>query len=106
MQSNIPKAVEVSKHSASRRDIAIVVDEAVEAGNVLQVIEKFGTNLLVGLNLFDVYRGDNIGEGKKSRALSLTLQDTHRTLEENEIQTLVADVVSKLTEQFGASLRE
>lgn len=106
MQSNIPKAVEISKHSASRRDIAIIVDEGVEAGDVLQVIEKFGTNLLVGLNLFDVYRGDNIGEGKKSLALSLTLQDTHRTLEENEIQTLVADVVSKLTEQFGASLRE
>lgn len=104
--AKIPKAEEISRHSASRRDIAIIVDEAVEAGNVLQVIEKFGTNQLVGLNLFDVYRGDNIGEGKKSLALSLTLQDTHRTLEENEIQTIVADVVSKLTEQFGASLRE
>lgn len=106
LNAKLPKAAELSKHFASRRDIAIIVDEAVEAGNVLQVIEKFGTNQLVGLNLFDVYRGDNIGEGKKSLALSLTLQDTHRTLEENEIQTIVGDVVIKLTEQFGASLRD
>lgn len=106
LTSNIPKASEVSRFPANKRDIAIIVDESVQAGDVLQVIEKFGTNQLVGLNLFDVYRGDNIGEGKKSLALSLTLQDTHRTLEENEIQAIVTDVVSKLTEQFGASLRE
>lgn len=102
----VPKASELSRFPANRRDIAIIVDEQVNAGNVLQVIEKFGTNQLVGLNLFDVYRGESIGEGKKSLALSLTLQDTHRTLEEAEIQNLVSNVVAKLTEEFGASLRD
>ena len=106
LDAAIPKAQELSRFPANRRDIAIVVDEAVEAGNVMQVIEKFGTNRLVGLNLFDVYRGENIGAGKKSLALSMTLQDTQRTLEENEIQSIVSDVVTQLTEQFGASLRD
>lgn len=104
--AKLPKAQPLSRFPANRRDIAIIVDEAINASDVLQVIEKFGTNQLVGLNLFDVYRGDNIGEGKKSLALSLTLQDVERTLEESEIQAIVNGVVEKLTEQFSASLRE
>ncbi|MCC2604404.1 phenylalanine--tRNA ligase subunit beta [Planctobacterium marinum] len=105
-EAKLPKAKPLSRFPANRRDIAIIVDEAINASEVLQVIEKFGTNLLVGLNLFDVYRGDNIGKGKKSLALSLTLQDVERTLEESEIQSIVNGVVEKLTEEFNASLRE
>lgn len=102
----IPKAEDLSKFPANKRDIAIIVDEQVSAGKVLQVIEKFGTNQMVGLNLFDVYRGESIGEGKKSLAISLTLQDKQRTLEEAEIQSLVSGVVDKLVEEFDASLRD
>ncbi len=105
-QGNIPKAADVSKFPANRRDIAIIVDESIQAGDVMQVIEKFGTNQMVGLNLFDVYRGESVGEGKKSLALSLTLQDKQRTLEENEIQSIVSGVVEKLVQEFGASLRD
>lgn len=106
LEAKLPKAQPLSRFPANRRDIAIIVDEQINASDVLQVIEKFGTNQLVGLNLFDVYRGDNIGEGKKSLALSLTLQDVERTLEESEIQNIVNGVVEKLTEEFSASLRE
>lgn len=106
MQTELPKSKEISKFPANRRDIAIIVDEQVNAGEVMQVIEKVGTNLLIDLNLFDVYRGENVGENKKSLALSLLLQDTNRTLEEAEIQSLVNTVVSQLKEQFGASLRD
>ena len=75
-------------------------------GEILSYIEKFGGNQLVGLNLFDVYRGKGVEPGYKSLAISLTLQDTTRTLEEQEIQAVVDGILSQLSEQFGASLRD
>lgn len=102
----LPEAQEISKFPANRRDIAIVVSEDKAVGEILQCIEKFGGNQLVGLNLFDVYRGKGIEPGYKSLAISLTLQDTTRTLEESDIQATVDGILSRLAEQFGASLRD
>lgn len=102
----LPNAKEISKFPANRRDIAIVVEEDKVVGDILSCIEKFGENQLVGLNLFDVYRGKGIEPGYKSLAISLTLQDTTRTLEEKEIQAAVDGILSQLAEQFGASLRD
>jgi phenylalanyl-tRNA synthetase beta chain len=102
----LPKAKEISKFPANRRDIAIVVEEDKAVGDILSNIEKFGGNQLVGLNLFDVYRGKGIEAGYKSLAISLTLQDQSRTLEENEIQAAVESILSHLSERFGASLRD
>ncbi len=101
----LPKASETSKFPANRRDIAIVVDDSVPANNILSCIEKFGGNQLVDLNLFDVYKGKGVEEGKKSLAIAITLQDTSRTLEENEIQEAVDRIVAMLSESFEASLR-
>lgn len=103
---NLPDATEISKFPANRRDIAIVVEEDKVVGEILSCIEKFGGNQLVGLNLFDVYRGKGVEAGHKSLAISLTLQDTTRTLEESDIQAAVDDILSRLNEQFGASLRD
>ncbi|MCY7296378.1 phenylalanine--tRNA ligase subunit beta [Alteromonas sp. a30] len=103
---DIPSAKEISKQSASRRDLAVVVKEEVPAADILSSVEKCGVNQLVGLNLFDVYRGEGISEGYKSLAISLTLQDDERTLEEAEIQSIVNTVVDKLGTEFGASLRD
>lgn len=102
----LPLAKEISKFPANRRDIAIVVEEDKVVGEILSYIEKFGENQLVGLNLFDVYRGKGIADGYKSLAISLTLQDTTRTLEENDIQAVVDGILSQLSERFGASLRD
>ena len=103
---NLPLAQEISKFPANRRDIAIVVEEDKAVGEILSYIEKFGANQLVGLNLFDVYRGQGIEAGYKSLAISLTLQDTTRTLEEHEIQAVVDGILSQLSENFGATLRD
>ncbi|WP_100658290.1 phenylalanine--tRNA ligase subunit beta [Alteromonas flava] len=105
-QRVIPQAVPISKFPANRRDIAIVVDETVNFGDIRRYVEKIGVNQLVDLNLFDVYRGKGIEPGKKSLALSLTLQDTSKTLEEAEIQKAVETVVAGLESQFRAALRE
>lgn len=102
----LPRAKEISKFPANRRDIAIVVDDDKVIGEILSCIEKFGANQLVGLNLFDVYRGKGIAPGFKSLAISLILQDKSRTLEEHEIQTFVDGILTKLSEKFGASLRD
>lgn len=106
LHTSLPLAQAVSKFPANRRDIAVVVDESVSAGDIMKVIRKVGENQLVGINLFDVYSGKGVEPGKKSLAIALTLQDTTRTLEEKEIAETVGSVVSALKTEFNASLRD
>ncbi|MGO4998991.1 phenylalanine--tRNA ligase subunit beta [Oceanisphaera sp. W20_SRM_FM3] len=105
-QHHVPEAGEISRFPANRRDLALVVDCEVSAGDILDLVRKVGGNQLVGLNLFDVYQGAGISDDKKSLALSLVLQDTHRTLEEKEIADTVARIVTALSDEFSASLRD
>ncbi|MBI0551197.1 phenylalanine--tRNA ligase subunit beta [Pectobacterium parmentieri] len=102
----LPDANEISRFPANRRDIAVVVAENVPAGDILAECKKVGANQLVGVNLFDVYRGKGVAEGYKSLAISLTLQDTTRTLAEEEIAATVAECVAALKQRFQASLRD
>lgn len=102
----VPNAREVSRFPANRRDIAVVVAENIPAQAVLDECRKVGVNQIVGVNLFDVYRGKGVAEGYKSLAISLILQDTGRTLEEEEIAATVAKCVEALKERFQASLRD
>ncbi|WP_435948009.1 phenylalanine--tRNA ligase subunit beta [Dryocola sp. BD586] len=102
----VPEAQEISRFPANRRDIAVVVAENVPAADILGECKKVGANQVVGVNLFDVYRGKGVAEGYKSLAISLILQDTGRTLEEEEIAATVAKCVEALKERFQASLRD
>ncbi|VFS74873.1 Phenylalanine--tRNA ligase beta subunit [Kluyvera cryocrescens] len=102
----VPQAQDVSRFPANRRDIAVVVAENVPAADILNECKKVGVNQIVGVNLFDVYRGKGVAEGYKSLAISLILQDTSRTLEEEEIAATVAKCVEALKERFQASLRD
>ncbi|WP_226052938.1 phenylalanine--tRNA ligase subunit beta [Dickeya chrysanthemi] len=102
----VPEAADISRFPANRRDIAVVVAENVPAGDVLAECKKVGANQLVGVNLFDVYRGKGVAEGYKSLAISLVLQDTARTLAEEEIAATVAQCVAALKQRFQASLRD
>lgn len=102
----LPQAQAISKFPANRRDIAVVVAESVNAGDVINECKKVGVNQLVGVNLFDVYRGKGVEPGFKSLALSLHLQDPTRTLEEEDIAGTVADCVAALKERFQATLRD
>ncbi|MDN6548681.1 MAG: phenylalanine--tRNA ligase subunit beta [Enterobacterales bacterium] len=105
-ERRIPQAREVSRYPANRRDIAVVVAENVPAEDILAECKKVGVNQVVGVNLFDVYRGKGVAEGYKSLAISLVLQDTTRTLEEEEIAATVAKCVEALKQRFQASLRD
>jgi len=103
---HIVLAQEVSKYPANRRDLAIVVKSDVRFSDILATIRKVGGNQLVDLKLFDVYTGQGIADGMKSLAIALTLQDKARTLEDKDIQQVIASVVQTLGEEFNATLRD
>ncbi|AIL70820.1 phenylalanyl-tRNA synthetase subunit beta [Vibrio vulnificus] len=102
----IPEAVALSKYPANRRDIAVVVDEAVASGDIVNACLEVGGEFLKAAKLFDVYVGKGVEEGKKSLAIALTLQSNERTLEDADIAGAVDAIVAHVSEKFGASLRD
>ncbi len=105
-KTKVPVYSELSKFPANRRDIAVVVDENVQANDILSAIKGISSDLIRNVNLFDLYRGESVGENKKSLAISLILQHQDRTLEEAEISEVVSKVVKVLEEKYQAVLRE
>jgi phenylalanyl-tRNA synthetase beta chain len=86
-------------------DLAIVVDASVPAASVEEVIRQAGGGLLAEARLFDLYRGEAIGAGKKSLAYGLTYQAADRTLTDTEVAALRKTIVRALAERLGAQLR-
>ncbi len=93
------------KYPASTRDLSIVVDQQVSAAALQQVIEEKAGNLLERVELFDVYTGDKIGEGKKSMAFSLIYRNPEATLTDAEVNEAHDRVVKGLAELYQAELR-
>ena len=106
LNRKLPEAGDISKFPANNRDLAFVVNADLNAGKVLKFIEKIGGTELVGLNLFDVYEGQGVEDGKKSLAIGLVLQNTTRTLEEQEIVDSVNNIIEAVSTEFNASLRD
>lgn len=96
----------ISKYPSVKRDISIVIDEKTLLEDVLKCARNDGTGLLTNLELFDVYQGEGIENGKKSLALGLTFQATSSTLKDEEVETIMENVVHGLNNNFGAKLRE
>jgi len=105
LRAKIPKFRETSKYPAIRRDLAVVVECNTSAQAVLDCVSKVAGNLLVNLELFDEYRGEGIDSGRKSLALALTLQHSSRTLKEDEVEALIAHVITALASDLQAELR-
>jgi phenylalanyl-tRNA synthetase beta chain len=105
-EGRVPAFTPVSRYPSIRRDIALVVDEAVSAVEVLDCIRLSGSDYLTNIELFDVYIGEGIDSGRKSLALGLTLQDLSRTLKDNEIEQELEQILSSLNKKLGATLRE
>ena len=96
----------LSKFPAVRRDMAVIVAEAVSAQDLLDMVREAAGERLQELQLFDVYRGKGIDSGKKSIALGLTFQDFSRTLTDSEIDALMERILAHLQDKLGATLRE
>ncbi|HSK69342.1 MAG TPA: phenylalanine--tRNA ligase subunit beta, partial [Candidatus Limnocylindria bacterium] len=96
---------ELSRTPAVSRDLALVLNENQPLLPVLRAIEAAGGEALEEVRLFDVFRGKQVGEGKKSAAFSITLRGTDRTLEEAEIGAVMQDIVGRLGREFNAQIR-
>ncbi len=105
-ERNVPNAKEISRFPANKRDIAVVLDSDIPAGEVLDACRNAGGKQLMNVGLFDVYQGSNLPEGKKSLAISLTIQDTEKTLEEKDINAVISVILSELKQRFNAYLRD
>ena len=92
-------------YPAVYEDLAVVVDESVPAVQVRDLIVQAGGALLRAVELFDVYRGEQIGAGKKSLAYALTYQADDRTLDAKAATKIRTKIVSRLERELGAALR-
>ena len=97
---------EISRYPQVRRDLAVVIDEAVTLSTLTERVTLVTSSLLRSLRIFDVYRGPGLEEGRKSVALGLIFQDISRTLTEQEVERLMASVVTDLRENLNARIRE
>ncbi len=97
--------VSVPEYPPVLEDIAVVVDESVAAEKVASLIRQSGGRLLREVRLFDVFRGEQIGAGKKSLAYGLTYQDPERTLTDGESAQVRNRIVRRLEQDLGAKLR-
>ena len=86
-------------------DLALAVDENVPAVEIENLIRQTGGKLLTEVRLFDLFRSEQIGEGKKSLAYALTYQAVDRTLKDEEVKQLRGRIIRRLEHEFGAKLR-
>ncbi|MCY3986194.1 MAG: hypothetical protein OXF23_04020, partial [Candidatus Dadabacteria bacterium] len=93
------------KFPSLRRDIALVVDDAVPVREILSVIKKVDCGIIENARVFDIYRGDSLERGKKSVALSLVLRDRERTLTDDDANSLQQDILRSLEKIIGVELR-
>ncbi len=95
-----------SRYPATRRDLAVVVAEEVRYEQVAGVIREKADALLEEIILFDVYRGEQVGEGRKSIGLSLVFRSSDRTLTDEEVSTVVDGIRQELLQRLKATLRD
>ena len=104
--TEVPQFREISKYPSVRRDLAVVVAVSTPAHAVRDCVARVAGTLLANLELFDEYHGEGIDFGRKSLALALTLQDSSRTLNEEEAEAVIQRVVAALRSELGAQLRQ
>ena len=96
---------EISKYPAVSRDLALLVDKSVEFEAIATIAKQTEKKLLKNVELFDVYEGKNLPEGKKSYAVNFILQDETKTLNDKQIDAMMTKLIANLKKQLGAELR-
>jgi phenylalanyl-tRNA synthetase beta chain len=99
------KFKEISKFQAVRRDFALLLDNSVKFEEIYEIAFKTEKVLLKDVNLFDVYEGANLPEGKKSYAVSFILLDEKKTLTDKQIDKIMNKLQQNLEKQLGEELR-
>lgn len=102
----LPRFSEISRFPEVRRDLAVIVDENTPTVSILKIVRETAGEWLTQLVLFDVYQGPNLEPGRKSVAFGLILQHASRTLKDEEVTTVVNQVITALQREFNVTLRE
>lgn len=98
-------ALELSPFQVVRRDFAFVVDRTVEAGAIIKAATGADRKLVTGVNVFDIFEGASLGEGKKSVAIEVQIQPVERTLTDEDFEALTQKIVASVTKFTGGVLR-
>ncbi|SCB38256.1 phenylalanine--tRNA ligase subunit beta [Rhizobium hainanense] len=98
-------ALELSPFQAVKRDFAFVVDKSVEAGAIIRAAVGADRKLVTGVNVFDIFEGASLGEGKKSVAIEVQIQPAERTLTDEDFEALTQKIVANVTKSTGGVLR-
>jgi len=96
---------ELSKFPSVSRDLALLIDENIEFAQIEQIARQTEKKLLKSVELFDVYEGKNLPEGKKSYAVNFILQDEQKTLNDKQIDAIMNKLIANLKQQLNAELR-
>jgi phenylalanyl-tRNA synthetase beta chain len=104
-QHNTIKFKDIPKYPKVRRDFALLLDDNVTFESIYTIAKQSERQLLKDVNLFDVYQGKNLPKGKKSYAVSFTLQDEHKTLTDKQIDKIMNKLQASFEKQLGAELR-
>ncbi len=99
------KFVDIPKFNKIRRDLALLIDKNISYAELYKSARKNPSKYLKNINLFDVYEGKNLPEGKKSYAMSFELLNEEKTLEEKEISEVMNSLISTFQKEFSAELR-
>jgi phenylalanyl-tRNA synthetase beta chain len=100
------KFSEISRYPEVRRDLALLLDKQVKFSDIEALAYRNGKGILRMVNLFDVYEGEKIETGKKSYAVSFTMQDDNKTLTDNEIEKLMKRLAEVFEKELGAVIRK
>ncbi len=100
------KFSEISRYPEVRRDLALLLDKQVKFSDIEALALRNGKGILRTVNLFDVYEGEKIEVGKKSYAVSFTLQDDNKTLTDNDIEKLMKRLAEIFEKELGAMIRK
>lgn len=103
--SNKVKFTEIPKYPEVRRDLALLIDQAVTYESIYTIAKQTEKSLLKNVDLFDVYEGQNLPEGKKSYALSFSIQDSSKTLTDEQIDKIMSKLQKNFETELGAVLR-
>jgi len=103
--SNKIKFTDIPKYPEVRRDLALLVDEKITFEAIYNIAKQTEKKLLKGVNLFDVYQGEKLPDGKKSYAVSFIIQDENKTLNDKEIEKIMNKLQANFENQLGAQLR-
>jgi phenylalanyl-tRNA synthetase beta chain len=105
LSAKVPEFEVLSKFPANRRDLAVLVDEKVTAGEIEHCLKLVESDILKGIQLFDVYTGDGVEDGKKSIAIAFQLQHDERTLTDEDVDALMQTITNRLEQDINAVIR-